>query len=130
MNYITEILNIETVIGSRLADASLIDPEDIRVPLSAVTAFLKKISPLANGTYPIGNHSTDDIRTINLPYDVGTSDYYVTGSLLSKGSNYNNDNESFEMIREKTATSFKLVLRKMAGNTVDLAFEWAIFPKN
>lgn len=130
MNFITEITAIETMVGEKLANASEITPEELRACFSAVTTFLKKISPLASGTFTIGDIGTDEIRTVNLPYDVGTSDYQVRGSLVSKGASFSNDNDAFEMVRDKTSTSFKICLREVTANIQNLDYEWAIYPKN
>lgn len=131
MNYITDITAIEGLVGTNLADASEITPEELRLCFSAVTNFLKKISPLASGTFTIGDaNGTDSIRTVDLPYDVGTSNYYVKGSLVSKSANFNTDNDVFETIKDKTATSFKLCLREVASQNQNLEFDWAIYPKN
>lgn len=131
MNYITEINAIQTLVGEILADESEITPMEIRQCFGVMITFLRKISPLASGTFTIGDvEATDVIRTINLPYDVGTSDYRVEGSLVSMSANFNADNDVFEMVREKTANSFKLCLREITKDIQDLNYEWAIYPKN
>lgn len=131
MNYINEITAIETLVGENLADESLIVPGEERACFAAVINFLKKISPLASGTYTIGDvDNTNIMRTVNLPYDVGTSDYRVEGSLVSKGANYSLDNDVFGMVKDKTATTFKLCLREVSSHNQNLDFEWAIYPKN
>lgn len=131
MNFITEITAIETLVGEKLADASNITPEELRDCFASVIAFFRKISPLASGTFTIGNVTGDDeMRTVNLPYDVGTSNYRVEGSLVSNGSNFNNDNDVIKMIKDPTATTFKLCLRDMSANTQNIDFVWAIYPKN
>lgn len=131
MNYITEITAIETLVGEKLADESEITPAELRESFAAVIAFLRKISPLASGTFTIGDvNQTDIIRTVNLPDDVGTSDYRVEGSLVSMSSNFNADNDVFEMVKDKTATSFKLCLREITKDIQNLNYEWAIYPKN
>ncbi|MEN9907142.1 MAG: hypothetical protein RLZZ540_283 [Bacteroidota bacterium] len=131
MNYIQEILDIETEVATKLDSGQAIPAVDLRFCFNKLTLFLKKTSPLASGTFPIGDVSgSDEIRTVILPYDVGTSNYRVEGSLVSKGANYNNDNDAFETIKDKTGTSFKLCLREVSSNAQDLDFEWAIYPKN
>lgn len=131
MNYPNEITAIEELVGTNLADASDITPAELRACFAAVTNFLKKISPLASGTYNIGDVSPKDmIRTIALPHNVGTSDYRVQGSLVSKGANFVNDNDVYEMVKDKTETEFKLCLKEEYSATQNLDFEWAIYPKN
>lgn len=130
MNYITEITAIETLVGIKLADASDITPLELRETFAEVINFVKKIAPLASGTFTIGDIGTDELRTVSLPYDVGTSDYRVVGSLVSKSGSFSNDNDVIEMVKDKATNSFKLCLREISANVQNLDFEWAIYPKN
>lgn len=130
MNYITSITDIEDLVGEKLADASEITPQEIRESFAAVIEFLRKISPLATGVFSVGNIVTNDMRVVDLPYDVGTSDYRVQGSLISKSSDFRTDFDCFEMIKDKTTSSFKLCLREISNDNQLLDFEWAIYPKN
>jgi hypothetical protein len=83
---------------------------------------------LRKGTFAIGDViGTDDIRTVTFA-SVGTSNYMVNGCLISKSTNYNDDNDVFFQIREKTATSFKICLREVTGNTQNLDFDYVLIP--
>lgn len=131
MNYIQEILDIEELAGLNLASNTEIPAIKLREVLAKMTTYLKAISPLASGTFTLGDaNETDIIRTINLPYDVGTSNYRVVVSRLSKGANFNNDNDVFETVKDKNSSSFKLCFREVTGNIQSLDVEWAIYPKN
>ncbi|WP_278035878.1 hypothetical protein [Flavobacterium nitratireducens] len=130
MNYIEEINAIEELVGQKLADESTIEPVDERACFGAIIAYLRKISPLASNTFSIGDVFTPDIRTVNLPYNVGTSDYRVVGTLVSKSSNANLDKDIVLTTKDKTPTSFKIILKEIPGVLQDIDFEWAIYPKN
>jgi hypothetical protein len=131
MNFIESITQIETVVGQKLADVSQITPLEERECFALITDFLKKITPLAAGTFSIGDvTSSDNIRTVNIPFNLITSDYRVVGSLVSKGANWDNDNDVIAMIRDRTVNSFKICLREVSGRIQDLDFEWIIYRKN
>lgn len=81
---------------------------------------------LLKGTYPVGNlDNTDEIRTVTFP-TVNTTNYMVLGSLVSKSSNYDSDNDVFFVIRDKTATSFKFTLREVSGVLQNLDFNYVL----
>lgn len=82
---------------------------------------------LRKGTVAVGDVSIDKIITVSFP-SVGTTNYMITGTLVSKSTNYSDDNDVFWMIREKTATSFKLCLREVTGETQNLDFDYVIIP--
>jgi len=91
----------------------------------AVTKFLFF---LRKGTVAIGNVSgTTDIRTVTFA-SVGTSDYMVVGSLISKSTNYQTDIDVLFQIREKTSTSFKVCLREFENDNQDLDFDYVLIP--
>lgn len=86
------------------------------------------ISYLHKGTFVIGdNASTDSLKTVTFP-TVGTNNYMVIGCMVSVGSNFDQDNDVFWMVREKTNTSFKLTLREVAGQVQNLNFEYMLIP--
>jgi len=72
--------------------------------------------------------STDSFQTVNFP-DVGTNNYMVLGELVSNGGNFDNDNDVIRTIRDRTNTSFKILLREMAANVQDLTYEYILIPK-
>jgi hypothetical protein len=82
---------------------------------------------LRKGTVTVGDVSVDKIITVSFA-SIGTANYMVTGSLVSKSTNYSDDNDVFWMVREKTATSFKLCLREVTGETQNLDFDYVIIP--
>jgi len=83
---------------------------------------------LLKGNYHLGDvPATDGIFTISFS-TVGTSSYMVVGSLVSEGDDWNNDNDAFFVIREKTATSFKIALREVTANTQNLSFDYCLIP--
>jgi hypothetical protein len=60
--------------------------------------------------------------------NIGHNNYFVVGSLLSVGDNWNDDNDVIWMIRDKLNDRFTVLLRQVAGNRQDLWFEYAIIP--
>lgn len=86
------------------------------------------INYLHKGTFAVGDVFDDDLLKITFP-TVGTDQYLVVGSLLSIGSNYDNDNDVIWMIRDKQSTSFKITLREInGGNVQNLSFEYMLIP--
>lgn len=84
------------------------------------------ISALYKGVFEVSDPLTSDaIRTVNFP-SVGTNNYMVVGCMVSKGSNYDLDNDVIWMVREKTNTSFKLTLREVNGAVQNLSFEYIL----
>jgi hypothetical protein len=96
-------------------------------------AFIKNkpsgnlLTYLLKGSYNLGNPVANDIRTISFT-SVGTASYMVVGSLVSKGANFDFDNDTIWMVREKTATSFKLVISENAPSDQDLDFDYCLIP--
>ena len=97
-------------------------------------AFIKNkptnlLQPLYRGTSYLGDfpNGTDELRTISFPA-LTTANYFVLGSFVSLGSNWNNDNDVFWMIRNKTITSFQLIGREVAGHVQNLRFDYIILP--
>lgn len=84
--------------------------------------FLKK------GTYAIGDFSGTATKTISFT-SIGTSNYMVTGSIVSKSSNPSSDDDVIWLIRNKTATSFQLVLRETDnGEVQNIDFDYVLIP--
>jgi hypothetical protein len=83
---------------------------------------------LYKGVYVIGDVSGSDIsRTVTFP-SVGTSEYFVLGSLRSDDPNWDKNNDVFETWGIPTESSFKLYLREVASNVQDLKFHYLIIP--
>jgi len=84
------------------------------------------ITPLLKGTVAIGNvTASDQLITVSFA-TLGTANYIVLGSLVGVSTNYNDDNDVIWSIREKSATSFKLALREVSGNTQNLSFNYVL----
>lgn len=83
---------------------------------------------LRKGTVTIGNLSTSDVIITVSFASVGTTNYMVNGSIVSKSASFDNDNDVFWCVREKTATSFKLCLREIANNTQNIDFDYVLIP--
>lgn len=82
---------------------------------------------LRKGTVTIGDVIGDETRTVSFA-SVGTANYMVNGCLVSKSANFDNDNDVVFMVREKTATSFKIVLRDLNGSVQNLDFDYVLIP--
>lgn len=80
---------------------------------------------IMTGSCRVGDIDGDMIRTI--PFDnIGTTDYFVVGSLRSAGADWNNDNDVIWMVRELTAVSFRLTLREITTHVQELYFDYAL----
>jgi hypothetical protein len=87
-----------------------------------VSPFLRK------GNFLLGDTPfTDSVFTVTFA-EIANANYLVAGSLVSKSTDFNNDNDVFWMIREKTSTSFKLCLREVAQITQSLEFNYVLIP--
>jgi hypothetical protein len=85
------------------------------------------IAYLAKGSVPVSDFSADSKLTITFS-DVGTSNYVVVGSLVSTGTNWDNDNDVIWMVRAQTSVSFDLLLRETGGSVQSLKFNYALIP--
>jgi hypothetical protein len=120
---------LDAYIGVKLADASDITALEHREVEYAITQFIADNLPILKGTYTVGDAvGTDSVRTVSFA-DIGTSNYIVTGSFVSNSVNYDFDNDVFPTIKNKTSTSFQLLLREVAGVTQNLDFDYIIFKK-
>ncbi|SNB21875.1 hypothetical protein KU06062659_790014 [Flavobacterium psychrophilum] len=82
---------------------------------------------LLKGTYPIGDPmGSEDSKTVTFS-SVGTSNYMVLGSLVSKGT-FNFDNDINYAIKDKTPTSFKIILNDAGtpSQVQNLDFDYAL----
>jgi hypothetical protein len=120
---------VQALIDLNLATASNITATEHRAVITEVLNYASKFDNiLAKGTYVVGSINSDSLVTVTFP-TVGTDQYIVTGSLVSKGTNYDNDNDVFWMIRERTATSFKLALREVTSHVQNLEFDYILIKK-
>jgi hypothetical protein len=88
------------------------------------------ITPIYVGRQHIGDFDgkSEEGWLINLNRNIGTDRYIVTGSLLSMRSNWSDDNDVIWSIKNKTSTSFWLLLKQLEGVQQDLWFEYVLFP--
>lgn len=82
---------------------------------------------LRKGTVNVPDFSADAIITVSFT-NIGTSSYMVNGSLVSKGSNYNDDNDIIWSVKNKTATSFQLCLHETTGSVSSNDFDYVLIP--
>lgn len=119
---------IETLIDTNLADFSNILPTKHREVEHAILDYATN-RVIGSGTYTIGDAvGTDSVRTISFT-DIGTSAYIVTGSLVSNSASSNDDDDVFWMVKNKTSSSFQLLLREVAGVTQNLDFDYVLISK-
>lgn len=117
---------VQDKINLNLADFSNIVPEKHREVEQMLLDYIEQNLPLYKGVFNIGNVSgPDQIFNITFP-SVGTSDYYVIGSIKSNSSNFDSDNDVFWCFRETTATGFKLAVREVSGVTQNITFYYEI----
>ncbi len=84
------------------------------------------IPSITTGSFLVGNApNADGNFLVNIP-DQGTTNYRVLGTLVSQGANWNDDNDVIWMIREKTATSFRLLTKEVVDRGQNLRFEYVI----
>ena len=123
------IAQLRSLVTLNLADNSDILPIEHREVENELINFLEVVNsllPLATGVYSIGDvNGTDIVRTIIIP-NVGTSNYYVIGSLQSKSVNFDADNDVFWQFKDPTSTSFKITLREVSSNVQNLDFHWEV----
>ena len=79
------------------------------------------------GVHNMGNGDSagDSLFTVYIP-DQGTTNYRVTGTLVSYGDNWGDDNDVIWMIRNKQNSSFELLTREVSGNRQWLRFEYMV----
>jgi len=120
-----EKLKLEGLDNQVQTDWNETDPDAPGYLLNRPTGNL--MTYLYKGSINIGNPTTDDVRTITFP-TVGTTAYFVLGSLRSNSASGNDDNDVFWVWKDPTATSFKLWLREVVDFTQDLTFYYTIIP--
>ena len=108
-----------------LQDFSNILPEKHRDSEQRMLDYLFQFVPLHSGSFHLGDVPEDNLYNISIP-DVGTSNYYVIGSLRSNGASYNNDNDVIWCFRNTSATNFQLAIRAISNNPQDLTFFYEI----
>ncbi|MGQ7945003.1 hypothetical protein [Flavobacterium sp. WC2509] len=116
--------------NTKLGDASDITAAEHREVNNAIFDFIGTLLPLAEGSFDIGDvTTTDNVRTVTFS-DVGTDNYRIRGSLVYKGTDFNNSNDVSYVTGEYTRTSFKIGLREISPNIQNLRFDWELKPNN
>lgn len=96
-------------------------------PLS--DAFIKNKPPflkeLRKGTVLFGNIAGEDIRTVSFP-PIDTANYIVIGSMVSMSPGWVNDNDQIFLVREKTTSSFKVIMREFGSPNQTLNFDYLL----
>jgi hypothetical protein len=95
--------------------------------INAWIASVQFLLFLRKGTVSVGNIVNDKIITVSFA-NVGTTNYLVSGSLVSLNADYNQDNDVIWCIKNKTATSFQLCLREVSGANQSLNFDYVMIP--
>jgi len=81
---------------------------------------------LTKGVVSIPDISVDSNIPITFPSAISTNDYIVVGHLISKGTNWDDDNDVIWMVRGMTTTGFNLLLREVSPTTQVLDFKYKI----
>lgn len=116
---------VQDKINLNLSDFSNIVPIKHREVEQLLLDYIKENIPLYKGSIAIGDVTGDQLFTVTIP-NVGTTDYYVIGSMKSVSSNYDNDNDITWVWREQTSTSFKIAVRDFSGSSQNLTFFYEI----
>lgn len=120
---------VQALIDLKLANGSEITAIEHREVETALLNFIADSSPILKATYVVGDVSGTDVTKTVMFSDLGTSNYIVTGSLISKSANFDSDNDVIWSIKNKTSNSFQLLLREVSGQGQNLDFDYVIFKK-
>ena len=123
---------IQALIDSNLASASTITAVKHREVETALLNFIDDFAsskPLTKGTVNIGDVYGTSIVTVTFATALSTSNYIIAGSLVSKLTGPNQDDDVFWVVRDKTASGFKLLVREIANETQNVEFDYVIFAK-
>jgi|TARA_R110000782_G_scaffold2867_2_gene10727 hypothetical protein len=116
---------LELIATNKADNSGITAAEDRQVDI-AILDFIKDNIPILKGVQQIGDVSpTDQSITITFP-DIGTSSYYVIGTLKGNSSNFDTDNDVFWLFGATTTNSFKIYLREVSGNVQNLFFYWEL----
>ena len=120
---------IQTLIDTNLASGSTITATEHRAVETAILNYIADSAPLLKGTLTFGDiYSGHDNATISFS-DLGTSDYIVLGTIVSKVSGVTNQDEVLFVIKDKTSTSFKVYFRELQSVVQNFDFDYVIFKK-
>jgi hypothetical protein len=91
------------------------------LPAGNVLTYLHK------GDHSFPDVGGDDLLTVYFS-SVGTTNYMVVGSLVSGGA-WDSDNDVIWTVKNKTETSFQLVLAEVNGDFQTLSLDYMLIPK-
>jgi hypothetical protein len=95
-----------------------------------INIFVPPTACLAAGRITIGNPGGGGTTVSPIFVDVGTSDYFIAGSVISKGTVEDDTTVIWTVIDgSKTSTQFSVHFREINNFTQDIDFEWMIFSK-
>jgi len=83
---------------------------------------------LYGGSFNVGDVSGGQSYSVTFP-TVGTSEYYVQGSLISGATVPANDANVIWTIRDRTATGFSLYVRELSSSANNIIFEYTLVKK-
>lgn len=125
------LITAETKLATIAQGAQVNVQADYAQTNSGAADFIKNKPALNNylmkGTVSIADIYGDQDKLVSFP-NVGTSNYMVVGSLVSLSADYNDDNDVLWMVKSKTATSFRLLLREVSSKEQNLQFNYALIP--
>lgn len=122
------VVETQNLINSNLATGTKITAEKHREVEISLLNLIQKSLPLAKGVRVIGDIATTDMSYYITFPDIGTSNYYVVGSFMSKSFNHANDNDLTWAYRGVTSTSFIISVREVSANTQNVDFYWELRP--
>lgn len=120
---------IEALINKNLESGSIIKASKHRDVELAILNYIDSSNKiLLTGTVVVGDIAADKLVDISFN-SVGTIDYIVTGSLVSKSTSYAVDNDVMWVVREKTAIGFKISIGEVTRDGQDLDFDYVLIRK-
>lgn len=132
INLTERLIAAETKLATIEEGAEVNVQPDFNITDSSLDAFIKN-KPSFNAFLMKGNFNIGDVTPVDVEHtvnfsSVGTSNYLVIGSIISKSANFDYDNDIIWTIKTKTANSFKLLLRDLGGVVQNVEFNYALIP--
>jgi hypothetical protein len=129
-NLVTRLTTVETKLATIAPYAEVNVQSDWNVTDVSSDAYIRnKLVPagtfLYKGTFGTINPGTDGKYTVSFP-SVGTTSYYVFGSMRINGGYWNNSNDLVWSYQPIDATSFDLAVREVAPNDQNCNFDFII----
>jgi hypothetical protein len=128
------VSTIEEKLGTIARGAEVNVQSDMNVTDANSDAYVKNkpaiaVSDiLARGSFDIGDIGQDAVKTVYFT-QINTYDYMVLGSIRSKGTSWNNDNDVIWTAKPINTFAFELYLREVTGNIQNIAFDYIIVKK-